>query len=105
MSKQLLPMNITLDEILVANDGEIRDIVDRSLQDMVADTFSLYKDPEAKRAVVVEISLVRLGNEGMYVDAKVSPKPAPYTRKPEKPKVAKGQTSLEEFDEFGELKS
>jgi len=105
MSKQLLPMNLSLDEILVANDGEIRDIVDKSLYDMVTDTFSLYKNPEAKRAVVVEISLVRLGNEGMYVDAKITPKPAPYTRKPEKPKVAKGQTSMDEFDEFGELKS
>ena len=97
MGKNLLPINASITEILAQNDYEIESIVNKAITDMIGDTFSKFKDVNAKRSVAIELSIARIGTDGVYVDAKVTPKPAPYTQRPDvKEKTAPGQMSMDE---------
>lgn len=79
--------------LMAANDGELQGLIDRALRDMISDTFNQAKNAEAKRGITIDLQLVRI-NDDVNVAWKVTPKPAPYERMPEKEKVIKGQTAL-----------
>lgn len=99
MSKMMLQPSLTIDDVINANDRETGAIIDKALADMITDTFSKYKDIKSKRSVAIELSIERVNNESIRVDAKVTPKPAPYTQRPEtsKEKVAPGQVTIDEI--------
>lgn len=99
MSKTLLPLDLTIEDILDADSYETGQIINKAITDMVQDTFSKYKEQNAKRAVTIEFSIARLGQDGIYVDAKVTPKPAPYSKRPEtKAETAPGQMSIDDME-------
>ena len=88
--------------ILGANDGELAELLDRALRDMVTDTFSRQKDPEKPRKVKLDLKLTRIGNsDDVHIEWCVTPIPAPYERRAED-RVPDGQQSLQ-FDENGEI--
>lgn len=89
-------LNATTKEVFEANNYELTQLVDKALFDMIHDTFSRFKDPNAPRKIVIDLTLIRI-NEDLNVTWKVTPKPAPYEKKPElKPEpVPEGQTTLE----------
>lgn len=80
-------------ELMLANDGELQDLIDRALRDMVTDTFNKAKNKEAKRGIVVDLQLIRI-DETINIAWKVTPKPASYERMPQKEKAIEGQTAL-----------
>lgn len=88
-------LNATTKEVFKANNDELTQLVDKALFDMIHDTFSRFKDPSAPRKITIDLTFVRIDDE-VNVTWKVTPKPAPYEKKPEpksKP-VPQGQTSL-----------
>ena len=88
--------------ILGENDGELAELLDRALRDMVADTFCRQKDQEKPRKVKLDLKLTRAGGgEDVHVEWQVATVPAPYERRAED-KVADGQQSFA-FDENGEI--
>lgn len=93
---------IKIDDLLSINGDELRILINHAITDMITDTVSRYKDQKAKRKITVDIELSRM-DEQLFISWKVTPKPAPYERKPDEPKIPEGQTSLFE-KETGELK-
>lgn len=90
--------------ILGANNGELAELLDRALRDMVADTFCRQKDQDKPRKVKIDLKLTRPGGgEDVHVEWSVATVPAPYERRAEDEMVADGQTSLD-FNENGEAK-
>ena len=86
-------LNCDTKELLEANYGELQDLIDRALRDMVTDTFNKAKNKEAKRGIIIDLQLVRI-DETISIAWKVTPKPASYERMPQKEKPIEGQTAL-----------
>ncbi|MBR2752827.1 MAG: hypothetical protein IKE02_03815 [Lachnospiraceae bacterium] len=86
-------LGIKIDDLLSINGDELRILINHAITDMITDTMSRYKDKNAKRKITIDIELSRIDTQ-LYVGWKVTPKPAPYERKPEEAKIPEGQTSL-----------
>ncbi len=86
-------LGIKIDDLLSINGDELRILINHAITDMITDTMSRYKDKKAKRKITIDIELSRIDTQ-LYVGWKVTPKPAPYERKPEETKIPEGQTSL-----------
>lgn len=89
-------LEIKIDDLLSINGDELRILINHAITDMISDTVSRYKDVKAKRKITIDLELSRIGTQ-LYVGWKVTPKPAPYERKPDEAKVPEGQASI--FDE------
>lgn len=83
------------EDILEANNGELRQIIDKAVFDMISDTMSRFKNNSAPRKITINLELVRI-DEIVNVKWKVDTRPAAYEKTPEdkSPKVPKGQTEL-----------
>ncbi len=92
--------------IFGANAGELTELLNQALNDMVNDTFSNQKDFKKPRKVKLDLKLTRAGTVNNYdddicVEWRVTPVPAPYEKLAED-WVPDGQQSLQ-FDENGEI--
>lgn len=95
-------LEIKIDDLLSINGDELRILINHAITDMISDTVSRYKDLKAKRKITIDIELSRIGTR-LYVGWKVTPKPAPYERKPEETKIPEGQTQMQFDEETGEV--
>lgn len=94
-------LSVEIDDLLEIKDDELRTLINHAITDMISDTVNRYKDQTAKRKITIDLELSRIDTQ-LYVGWKVTPKPAPYERKPEEAKIPEGQTSLFN-DETGEV--
>ena len=101
MTKQMLDIDCTLEDILKSNDGELRTLADKAIRDMVDDTISRFKDQGTARKVTIEIGLVRMDDQ-ILASYKVTPKAAPYSRVPAKDdrvNTAAGQMTIDDIQD------
>lgn len=95
-------LSVEIDDLLEIKDDELRTLINHAITDMISDTVNRYKDQTAKRKITIDIELSRVDTQ-LYVGWKVTPKPAPYERKPEEPKIPEGQTQMQFDEETGEV--
>lgn len=94
-----LPINLTITDILCADDYEMNTIVNTAIIDVVADLMNPRKKVSDPRKVTIELSMVNLDGKNVGVDFKVTPKIAAYANTLEKNEkgVPDGQMNIGDY--------